>query len=378
MISGDRSALSGKQGAFWYTLEELRKHFDRIDVLCPRARIAGVPSFDIFENVFIHPATGGLLSHPSWIAQRGAELMQEHGHRVMTVQEYPPFYNGLGARRLHKSSGVPYVLEVHHVVGHPSASSVSEWIGRKLSPSFLRTHAHTAAAVRVVNAATQSLLVEFGIPREKITVVPSFYLDGDLAHITVGYPSCDLAFCGRFVPNKGLMRLLEAIADMPNVSLIVVGDGPQRAECEQFVRAKVMSNRVHFAGWLPTQMDVWHMMLHAKAFVMPSLSEGGPRVALEAMACGMAVIATRVGVMPDVIADGENGMLTDGSPEDLRRCIRHLLDDDGLRRRMGNEARRILERFERKKLIGEYAEFIQGHASVSGSSGLPVGRQGSP
>ena len=364
MISGDRSALSGKQGAFWYTLEELRTHFDRIDVLCPRAQVAGVPSFDLFENVFIHPAPKGLLLQSSWIIRRGKELIAEHGHAVMTAQEYPPFYNGRGALKLHRATGVPYVLEVHHVVGHPSASSPSEWIGRVLSPRLLSAHAKEASAVRVVNEETKRLLADFGIPKERIAVVPSFYLDASLKDLAPMSPVYDLAFCGRIVANKGLRYLIEAIRDLP-VTLVVVGDGPERAKCENLVRQYGMEKRVRFCGWLPLQQDVWRAMCSAKIFVMPSLSEGGPRVALEAMACGMPVIATRVGVMPDVIRDEANGIFSDGTPADLRAKIIRLLEDDALRRTIGEHARGILDRFERHRLIGEYASFLRARAVAS-------------
>ena len=129
MISGDRSLSVGKRGAFWYTLEELHRHWDRIDVICPRAQ-GSAPS--PFPNVFLHPSPHGLLRQSAWITKRGGELIAEHHHDVMTVQEYPPFYNGRGARMLSSTYRIPTVLEVHHIVGAPCAASVFEWVGRML------------------------------------------------------------------------------------------------------------------------------------------------------------------------------------------------------------------------------------------------------
>src|SRR5438874_1362171 len=117
MISGDRSVVRGMRGAFWYTLEEFHGHFQRIDIICPHAE--GESIHQEFGNVFFHANPGSLLSQPRWIATRGEELIRKFGHNVMTVHEYPPFYNGLGARTLHRRMGIPYCLEIHHIVGEP-------------------------------------------------------------------------------------------------------------------------------------------------------------------------------------------------------------------------------------------------------------------
>ena len=74
---------------------------------------------------------------------------------------------------------------------------------------------------------------------------------------------------------------------------------------------------------------------------------------------GMPVIATPVGIMPEVIEEGVNGIFTDGSKGDLRRKIMRLVEDDAARDRLGKEARKILDRFDRTILIQQYAEFLR-------------------
>lgn len=367
MISGDRSLLLGRKAAFWYTLEELRKHFERIDIICPRVRTkageanrASVSVAGEGASVFLHPSPWGLLSQPTWIRKRGEELFREHGFDTMTVHEFPPFYNGIGARSLHRETGIPYALEIHHIVGVPRAATWSEAVGRSASQLFLRFDAAHAAKVRVVNRTVRSLLGRWGVPEEKIAIVPSFYLDLDKeSRLRKPPASYDCSFCGRLVPNKGLSTLLRAVAMIPECRLLIVGDGPERSKLEGLARSLGMEERVTFLGWLSRNEDVFQAIQTARIFVMNSLSEGGPRSVLEAMACGMPVIATNVGIVPDVIRDGENGVITDGTPGDLAEKIRYLLQDDAFREKIGSAAREIAARFERRTLITAYAEFLK-------------------
>lgn len=371
MISGDRSILLGKRGAFWYTLQELRKHFDRIDIICPHvSAVVPVPSDHPSDGpkggeMHFHPSPHGLWYQQRWIQARGSELFNQHHHDVMTVHEYPPFYNGCGAQRLHRALCIPYALEVHHIVGMPEASSCAEFLGRWLSRIVLPRHAKRATHVRVVNTAVRDRLVLWGVPAAKIRIVPSFYLDRELL-TRDGCPptSYDVSFCGRLVSNKKLATLIEAIADIPEIRLLVIGDGPERARCEALARKLGMAERATFLGWLSSAEAVTAAVLTARMFVMNSASEGGPRSALEAMGAGMPVIATPVGVMPEVIEDGVNGLFTDGSKGDLRRKIMHLLKDEALRERLGMDARKILDRFNRPTLIKEYADFLKSLTST--------------
>jgi len=359
MISGDRTLPSGKHGAFWYTLEILREHFERIDVICPRVSSPS-PNLQPFPNVSLHPSPWPLLLQPLWIVRKGKELIARHQHRVMTVHEYPPFYNGLGATFLSRATKIPYAAEVHHIVGYPIASSLAEWVGRWLSQIVLPIESHRASALRVVNTDVRGILKRWGTLSEKIRVVPSFYIDTSLwkpdATMAKKY---DLVSCGRLVANKGMAELLDALKELPGVSLLVIGDGPLCRGLERRAETLGLSPRVTFAGWLPSQGDVAAALRSARVFVMNSRSEGGPRVVLEAMAAGLPVVATAVGIVPDVIRDGENGVIVPMETSALTDAIRRLLADPSLQGNMGREAVRVAERFERTKTIAGYARFLQ-------------------
>ena len=357
MISGDRSMLQGRQGAFWYTLQAFSKYWGRIDVICPRSS-APARERVFFGNVHFHPSPWPLWRQSKWIAEKGKELVTIYKHSVMTVHEYPPFYNGIGARRLWKKTHVPYALEIHHIVGYPVASSMTERLGRVLSRFYFPFDAAKAGGVRVVNKSVAKQLIDWGVPNYKVKVVPSFYLDAELFKGEWYSPQYDVAFCGRLVANKGLLEAIRAVHMIEGATLVVIGDGPDRDKAELLVRELNMQHRVEFRGWLPTQEDVIRALRSARVFVMNSRSEGGPRIALEAMACGLPLVTTKVGVMPDVVVEGESGLFTTGEPADLAEKLRTLLSDAPLREMMGENAKKILERFDRERLIANYAGYL--------------------
>ncbi len=356
MISGDRSILEGKKGAFYYTLEEFSKHWGRIDVICPRGNLVKSP----FKNVHFHPSKKSIWWQECHIRKVGLKLIEEHKHDVMTVHDYPPFYNGAGAMFLGKKTKIPYALEVHHIVGYPKAADFKEWMGRLMSKSYFKTAPKKATAVRVVNDSVGKTLKEWGVEPKKIHTVSSLYLDKDLlSSVKKSSAQYDLSFCGRLVANKGLSEVLDAVDRLESRTLLVIGDGPERKKLEAKAKSLGIQGRVTFVGWLPDNASVMEAIASAKIFVMNSKSEGGPRVALEAMACGMPVVSTNVGVMPDVIKDGENGVFSSGTPEDLVDKIQTLLAHEAECVEIGNKAKEVLKRFDRATLIAAYADFLK-------------------
>ncbi|PIR49998.1 hypothetical protein COU79_01835 [Candidatus Peregrinibacteria bacterium CG10_big_fil_rev_8_21_14_0_10_54_7] len=368
MVTGDRSILEGRRGAFWHTLQGLRAYWERIDILCPRPRVAAASAGEVQTalrssgggSVFFYSNPHGILTQPSWIVAKGRELHEQYKYAAMTIHEYPPFYNGRGALRLAAEMDIPTLLEIHHIVGFPSAASVSEWAGRRFSRWFLPQEAHRATAVRTVNGEVERMLISWGVPEEKIEVLPSFYLDREaIAGVEKQEKRYDLAFCARLVPNKGLGKVLEALTSLPGTTLVVIGDGPKRSSYERYAQDLGVYDQVKFVGWLPEQRDVLKTLKSARVFLMNSTSEGGPRSALEAMACGLPVIATPVGVMPDVLKEGVNGLFTTGEAPDLVNCIEALLTNPAVCDTMGAEASKILDHFSRDFLIRQYSDFLR-------------------
>ena len=146
---------------------------------------------------------------------------------------------------------------------------------------------------------------------------------------------------GRLVTLKHhrllLVQMVELAASHPAVELVLIGEGPLRAELEALAEALGISDRVYFPG---ARDDVAQLLPALDIFALPSLTEGLSIALLEACAAGLAIVATSVGGNPEIIADGRNGRLV--PPDDgaaMRIALAALLDDAALRARFGAAAR---------------------------------------
>ena len=144
-------------------------------------------------------------------------------------------------------------------------------------------------------------------------------------------------FVGRLAPVKGLRVLFQALAevipDLPDLHVVLVGDGPDRARLEE--AAKPLGDAVTFTGYL-SQAEVAQAMQAADFFVLPSFAEGVPVVLMEALASARPVIATQVAGVGELVEDGKTGFLVPpGDAEALAGRIRALTSDSALRASMG-------------------------------------------
>lgn len=148
---------------------------------------------------------------------------------------------------------------------------------------------------------------------------------------------------GRLSPEKGQAGLLEAfrsvVTDYPNAELVLVGDGPDAAMLQNIAEGLDLSNRVRFAGRL-SEEDTLNEIARSDVLVLPSFMEGLPIVLIEAMALGTTVIASRVAGIPELVEDGQSGLLfTPSRWDELADCIRRLFSDQPLRLRLSAAGR---------------------------------------
>jgi len=148
---------------------------------------------------------------------------------------------------------------------------------------------------------------------------------------------------GRLVPAKGQRILIEACARLIRcgrpIHLRLVGDGPDRIMLEQTVQEWGLNDRIHFEGAV-NQDRIRALYERADIFALASFAEGIPVVLMEAMAMEIPCVTTRITGIPELIRDGQDGLLVAPSDsEDLARAIARLLDDKDLRQRIGQQGR---------------------------------------
>ena len=160
----------------------------------------------------------------------------------------------------------------------------------------------------------------------------------------------DIVYAGVLIPRKGVNLLLKAFAalDHPRAQLHLVGGAENAAYAESLKRQAAdlgIESRVHFAGAV-SQRELASYFAAARVMVLPSLSEGLGRVVVEAMLLGTPVIGSRVGGIPDMIIDGENGYLVEaGSEAALTAALRRVYDEEEDFAAMGEKARAFAEDF---------------------------------
>ena len=255
----------------------------------------------------------------------------------------------------------PYVVTVH--------GSDLHMLGGGFMTRLKRRAAQGAAGVTVVSAAMRDKVGRLGASAENV-VVRSMGVDlREEFTPGEGGNRDGLVFVGRLIDVKGLPVLIDAMQrlsrDRPNLRLTIIGDGPERRAIEQRSAALGLDGRVIFAGRM-TPAEIVPRLRAAEVFVMPSVvtkagaEEGFGLVAVEAMGCSCAVVASNLGGIRDAVRDNETGLLAAaGDAADLARKIALVLDDEALRMRLAGNARTYaLEHYDWRVVGEDYARSL--------------------
>ncbi len=180
-----------------------------------------------------------------------------------------------------------------------------------------------------------------------------------------------ILYIGRLIEIKGVDVLLKALATLPNIHLLVAGDGEQRKALERL--AEKLNVDAVFLGQVGREEKA-RLFAASDALVIPSRvladgrTEGMPVVALEALAAGVPVIASGVGGLSEIIRDGQNGLLFEaGNHLLLAEKVKLLLDDRELRQRLSGSGRRRAEAFDWQIIGAKFSDIIKDSLTVNGS-----------
>jgi glycosyltransferase involved in cell wall biosynthesis len=216
-----------------------------------------------------------------------------------------------------------------------------------------------ATAVVTVCEAFAKDIQRYGIPWEKIRVLhnsldPEWAERPELAEEAARIRSAlhlggPVILCaGRFSKEKGHAVLITAAqllrAEGRVYTILLVGDGPLRAQMEDLVRRKGLEASIVFVG---QKGDVRPYFSASDILVLPSLSEGSPNVILEAMAAQLPIVATKVGGVPEIVVNENTGLLVaSNDAAELAAAIRRLIENAGLSQALAHQAyRRLKEHF---------------------------------
>ena len=305
--------------------------------------------------------------------------------------KYPPYDLALASRLAEIAEDASLdLVHVHYAIPHTVAALlVKEILGRDLpvvttlhgtditvvgqDPSYKRVMRWALRNSDAVTSVSEYLRQQteevFGLERD-MEVIPNFvdtdrFRPGGDRGIRRCFSKKEervVMHVSNFRPVKRAVLAVEAFADIAKAvpsTLVMVGDGPDRGACERRAQQLGLKGQVRFLG---AQADVQHLLPAADLFLLPSEYESFGLAALEAMACGVVPVATRAGGLPEVIRDGEDGVLVaDSSMEEMGPLAASLLADESRRAQMSAAAREAaVGRFGREGIVTQYEAVYRG------------------
>ncbi len=323
-----------------------------------------------------------------------------HYHEVAVSQyplfEDPPYDLALATRMAEVAENYDLdLLHVHYAIPHSASAMLARQMlasnGSRRSLPFVTTLHGTD--ITIVGADRSYLpITKFSIEQSDGVTAISKYLkqrtvqEFEIKHeieVIYNFVNCDLyrrdsraaerrreyardeervlMHLSNFRPVKRLPDVIEIFdrvqKKMP-AKLLLIGDGPERSTAEWLAKRKGIRNKVDFLG---KQERVHELLPIADLMLIPSDLESFGLAALEAMACEVPSVATRVGGVPEVIEDGRTGFLAEvGDIDTMARCAADILSDEAALRMMGKRARVAAQsRFCASKIIPQYEEFYR-------------------
>lgn len=250
----------------------------------------------------------------------------------INLASYGSTYRKLVVAALARALRLPYVLHLHGGRYRSFWSDKDGFLPRRIRAMF------RGASRVIVLGSPWRAFVAGRVPETtaRIVTLPNATEPPRLPHAGGG-ENVHIVFLGRLVASKGVPQLVEALAGMrerPGWRATIAGDGPEE-ELRRDIAARGLADRVAVPGWLGGE-DVARLLAAGDILALPSLEENLPISIIEAMAGGLAVVATPVGAVEDIVRDGQTGLLVPpGDAASLAGALIRLVEDRALRERLG-------------------------------------------
>ena len=309
-----------------------------------------------------------LMHHPDPGVERLVDGAGRVGIRTIAVPRVAPQRRPAGVIRLWRALRAERPTVFHAHLSWPFACKhgvLAAWLARVpaivgtaqlyMAPDSTRQPRQVLKLFRRIIAVSEEVKAryvrELGVPPVKVPVIrnairvpPAGHLGNPVlrAALVRGGPDYLVLTPARLHPQKGHTYLLGAAAQVPDATFVLAGDGPLRGELEAEARKLGLGDRCIFLGH---RTDVADLLAAADLFVLPSLYEGLPISALEAMAAERPVVATAIGGTDEAITSEQSGLLVPPrDPTALAAAIRRLRADPALAQRLAAAGRERVER----------------------------------
>lgn len=269
---------------------------------------------------------------------------------------------GLLAWGVHRRTGFPYVITAHLGDVPGGAPEQTDRLFRLAGP-LARVVWRDAAAATAVSSYVQQL-AEKAYGKKVTRILNGIDLTGATPPAPRGRPARHLVFVGRFNPQKCPLFLIDVLADVADLDwkLTMVGDGLLLNATRRQAQFYHLQSRVEFPGWLRGNA-VQEVLADADLLLMPSNFEGLPLAAIEALKHGVAIVASDIPGIRDVVRDGVNGLrLPAGDQEAWTQGLRALLTDETRLAAMKRASFENAAAFDLERIASQYEAVLQGAA----------------
>ena len=282
-----------------------------------------------YTIVHTHSSKAGILGRwAAWLARVPIIVHTPHGHVFYGYYGRIPSYMFILLERL--------TARITDKIITLTEQGIQEHVERHIAPREKFTSIHSGVELsRYTEPRPDPIMA-----RKRLGLSPDWPVVGSV---------------GRFEPVKGYDTLLEAAALLrtrqPKVRFLLAGEGKEESRLKRLAKELRVEDRVFFLGW---QQEIPEILSALDLFVLPSRNEGMGRALVQAMAMGKPIVATRVGGVPEVLGEGEAGLLVPpDDPVQLSQAIEQLLTDRELARKLGEGGKRRAPAYSAERMVAE-------------------------